>query len=237
MKVDKVTITGADDKTDLAELYALWLHYPFVEWGVLFSKSREGSPRYPTATKITEIASYQMPLSAHFCGWYSQQIMEAQNFKLIDDLPSDFKRVQLNYNFSKSIGWQIKWVVDYAASNQNRSLIFQVNGSNMSAINMIAKHQRSNNIHYLYDSSGGRGTALREIDMPFMSYTSYSGGIGPHNVEEVMDKIYKYKSPQIVGIDMESGVRTENMFAPEKVNDVLFICNKFIKTSPTFTAP
>lgn len=163
MKVDKVTITGADDKTDLAELYALWLHYPFVEWGILFSDSREGSSRYPARTKILEIASQGMPLSAHFCGWHSREVMEHQNFKLIDELPESFKRVQINYNFWKSSDWEVKWIIDYAYNNPQRAIIFQQNGSNAPAMELIRAQQLSNNIHFLYDSSGGRGVAIDEL--------------------------------------------------------------------------
>lgn len=236
MTVDRVTITGADDKTEIEELYAMWLHYPFVEWGILFSKSSEATPRYPSRTKILEIASYkEMPLSAHFCGWHSKEVMERQNFRLIDELPPAFKRVQINYNFSKSEGWEVKWILDYASEHQERSIIFQQNGSNASVMELIRAKLRSNNVHFLYDSSGGRGVAINNIMPPFSNYTGYSGGIHPGNIEDILNKIYSHKLKDAVWMDMESGVRTENYLDPEKVNDALYSANKFIRTSPTFT--
>ena len=45
----RVTITGADDAVDPGALVALSAEFPFVEWGILFSKSREGEARYPSA--------------------------------------------------------------------------------------------------------------------------------------------------------------------------------------------
>jgi hypothetical protein len=228
MQINRVTITGADDRTDLAELYAMWQLYPFVEWGILFSKSKEATPRYPSKTKILEFASLGIPLSAHFCGWHSRSIMEEQNFRLIDELPSDFSRVQVNYNFHNSNGWQVKWVIDYAAKHPERSIIFQANGSNGAAIELIRANLRSNNIHFLYDSSGGRGTEIDTIYPPFETYTGYSGGIHPGNIEAVIAKLIRHKSKKNIWIDMESGVRTLNYFDPEKVDEVLQICNQYI---------
>lgn len=235
MKVNKVTITGADDKTDLAELWALHLHYPFVEWGILFSKNREATQRYPSRTKILEIASYNMPLSAHFCGWHSKEIMNFQNFRLIDELPESFKRVQINYNFWKSDGWQVKWIIDYAHDHPERAIIFQQNASNAPAMELIRANLRSENIHFLYDSSGGRGVSIDYLQIPYNNYTGYSGGIHPENVDDIMSAVYNHKLKDTVWIDMESGVRTENDFDPDKVSNVLSICNNYIQTSPTFS--
>jgi phosphoribosylanthranilate isomerase len=231
MILDRVTITGADDKTDRAELYAMWLLYPFVEWGVLFSKSKEGSPRYPTQTKISEVASFDMPLSAHFCGWYSRSIMEEQNLRIIDNLPPNFKRIQLNYNFQKENNWRLKPIIDYAAHHPERSIIFQANQSNGAAIQLIRATMNSDNIHFLYDSSGGRGVELSNILPPFETYTGYSGGLHPGNVEAVVQKILNHKLKRNVWIDLESGVRTENNFDPGKANEVLQLCEQYIQRS------
>jgi hypothetical protein len=148
---------------------------------------------------------------------------------LIDELPNDFGRVQINYNFHKSDGWQVKWIIDYAADHPERSIIFQANNSNGAAIELIRAKLRSTNIHFLYDSSGGRGTEIDTIYPPFETYTGYSGGIHPGNIEPVVTKLIRYKSRSNIWIDMESGVRTENDFDPEKVGEVLEICNQYIK--------
>lgn len=229
MKIDKVTITGADDKTERAELYALWQHYPFVEWGVLFSKSKEATPRYPSRTKILEFAAWGMPLSAHFCGWHSREVMEGNNFRLVEELPQDFKRIQINYNFHKSDGWQIKGILEWAYNHPERAIIFQYNQSNAAACELMMAKLSSDNIHFLYDSSGGRGTAIDEIRPPFRTYTGYSGGIHPDNIHQVAQKIYKNRLKYNVWIDMESGVRTENEFDTDKVGEVLEICQSYMQ--------
>lgn len=46
--LDRVTITGADDSVDVSELSRLTDEFPFVEWGILFSQSKQGTKRYPS---------------------------------------------------------------------------------------------------------------------------------------------------------------------------------------------
>ena len=41
-------MTGADDSVDPKELFRISEKYPFVEWGILFSKSATGRYRYPS---------------------------------------------------------------------------------------------------------------------------------------------------------------------------------------------
>jgi len=230
MRIDRVTITGADEMTDPAELHAMETHYPFVEWGILFSKSKEATPRYPSQKKITEISSFGLKnLSAHFCGWYSSQVMEANNFKLLEDLQA-FNRVQINYNFSKSKDWQVKWIIDWAKEHPEKSIIFQSNGSNLRATSLISSCIISPNIHFLYDSSGGRGLSTAEILPPYRTYTGYSGGLNPDNIRAFMQKVYTNGHPATVWVDMESGVRSENYFDTYKVDEVLSICKEYIES-------
>ena len=88
---------------------------------------------------------------------------------------------------------------------------------------------RVSNTHVLYDSSGGRGTEIKSIQAPYMDiYTGYSGGLNPDNVEEICKQIQGHSNPSKVWIDMESGVRTEDVFDLEKVIKVLEIVKKFI---------
>ena len=47
-----VTITGADDRVDPWELARLSEEFPHVEWGVLISTGRAGTPRYPSTRRV-----------------------------------------------------------------------------------------------------------------------------------------------------------------------------------------
>src|SRR5678815_1000900 len=69
--LDRVTLTGADDSTDIKALLALAEEHPFVEWGLLFSVSHQGQPRYPSrewVERLMEEMPEDLKLSAHVCG-------------------------------------------------------------------------------------------------------------------------------------------------------------------------
>ena len=60
MKLDRVTITGADDSVDPLQLRALSLEFPFVEWGILVSHSNTictsyPKPRFPSPKWIADL--------------------------------------------------------------------------------------------------------------------------------------------------------------------------------------
>ena len=51
IKLKCVTMTGADEDTDISRMIYLSRRYPFVEWGVLISATRSGQQnRYPCKT-------------------------------------------------------------------------------------------------------------------------------------------------------------------------------------------
>ena len=124
MKINKVTITGADDKTDIDKLIRLTDKYPFVEWGILFSSGREGTQRYPSHEWIKQIVETDLPLSAHFCGWWAKQVLEESNFSLIEQAEG-FSRIQLNYNFARSRGWSLVKLIEYAKDSP-KNIILQL---------------------------------------------------------------------------------------------------------------
>lgn len=234
MKIDKVTITGVDDNVAPIELKWLSQDFPFVEWGVLFSQSKQGTNRYPSPKTIPELLFHQLKLSAHFCGWHAREVLENMNYSLFEGL-KNFHRVQLNYNFKKSSKWNLSSLIDWIAGHPSLSVIFQVNADNWLAIDYLDNTDNPENIHFLYDSSGGRGTVLKEIKPSYSNYTGYSGGIGPDNIEEVVQKITDYPNPINVWIDMESGVRTNDELDLKKVEKVLTICKKYISL-PAFNS-
>lgn len=114
MSLTRLTITGADDGTDPDELVRLSQRFPFVEWGILFSRKREGTPRYPSRhwrdalllawfkyKRDCESLPSKLPwpptfhLSAHFCGMEARETIAGDSHWL-DALDVVFGRVQLN---------------------------------------------------------------------------------------------------------------------------------------------
>ena len=228
MYIDRVTITGADDNDNPEELKMLSEQYPFVEWGLLFSRGKKGTARYPSSERIADFLSSGVRLSAHFCGWYSREVLENKNYSLLTAL-KNFHRVQINYNFSLSNNWDLQPLLEWFFGHPSLSVIFQVNKANADVIDRLHNVDFPENIHFLYDSSGGRGTVIQRIEPVFVNYTGYSGGIGPDNVEAVLRKIIDYPNPAKVWIDMESGVRTGDRLDLKKVEAVLAKCDFLMK--------
>ncbi len=225
MKIDKVTITGPDNKTKYLDLIDLQEKYPFVEWGILFTGSKEGEQRYPSLAHREKEFIGVLNLSAHFCGWYARQVLEQQNFKLITELPSQYKRVQLNYNFKNSTGWNLNALLLFA-QKCDRNIILQYNGSNRVNLDRwMEVNTIPENINFLYDASGGRGTEINDIRPPIGDmYTGYAGGIGIDNIDSICSEVGRVPNINTVWIDLESGARTDNEFDLDRVNRILYKC-------------
>jgi hypothetical protein len=228
MKIDKVTITGADDKVNQIDLINLSIKYPFVEWAILFSNSRQGQERYPSENWKTKFdtLSRLMPgsnkqVAAHFCGWYSSEVLENSNIDLLKNLSSVFKRVQINYNFKRSKNWNLTPVLEYAKENPDRSIIFQYNlnnadflidaiiGTNKDPLSiaiqaikdgyekMYESENVPKNVQFLFDSSGGNGLyddTLFYTEPILDYYTGYAGGINCENIESICEIISSNKN-------------------------------------------
>lgn len=222
MKINRVTITGPDDNTNIEDLLKLSEKYPFVEWGILFSTGREGSQRYPSSSWIDEVTKSGMLLSAHFCGWYPRQVLENANYDLIKNLKG-FNRVQLNYNFKHSKGWDLGRLL---STELPINVILQNNKSNAP---IIENADIPNNIHILYDASGGRGTEITSIEPPVKNlYTGYAGGLNPDNIDRICQMVSSHSDSSEVWIDLESGARTDNEFDLIKVEQILEVASRYI---------
>lgn len=228
MNINRVTITGADDNIDISLMKQFSAKYPFLEWGILFTQSKIGEPRFPTASWRQDFAELKLRASAHFCGFFSRQILENQNFQLLTNYSKIFKRFQLNYNFKASKGYDLKPLLEFAKENPSIEIILQYNNSNKKVLDKYAKEYPSN-IHFLYDSSGGRGIAMKEVGAPlFKAYTGYSGGITPDNVIDILDQIEEVPFNTNTWIDMEGGVRTDDVLDLRKVQEVLDTAEDYI---------
>ena len=237
MRINKVTLTGADDKTDIKLLQEIQKEYSFVEWGILIS-TKQNENRYPSEDFIYELRNKGLNLALHVCGKHSRGIMQEGNVDPI--IKYDwFNRYQINFNFEHT-QHDIWNYINMVKKFTNKNFILQDNSSNKKYINTILStldglsartqyHIRNNNTDVLYDSSGGRGTEIKSIQEPYLDvYTGYSGGLNPENVESICEKLTNFSNDATVWIDMESGVRTDDIFDLEKVVKVLDIVKNFI---------
>lgn len=231
MKINRITVTGADESIAFKDLFELSEEFPFVEWGILFSILRAGTRRYPPLRWIENLCqsphrSENFKLSAHLCGQYPRDILQKGKLQGIDLLVKNyFQRAQINFNFSNT-EWKSEYLLNLLKDN-NTQYILQMNKSNADIIKTIVDTE---NFDVLYDSSGGRGTEIKEIQPPISGhYTGYSGGLGPNNIDEFCKKIIKHPSPNSVFIDCETGVRNDkDEFDLVKVREYLIICSKYV---------
>jgi len=228
MKINRVTITGADNEIYIKDLVDIWVRFPFVEYGILHSDRKIGTLRYPDLKWLNLIEHFgfnELPLSAHLCGQLAKSVIEDGNFDFLNRRKQAYGRFQLNYNF-KYAEKQPKWerMFNWLMDNPKKSIILQVNKSNQEVINGLTEHWSMPNIHFLYDSSGGRGTEISNILTPFKQYTGYAGGINLDNIDAICKNIDSAFSQCAVWIDMESGVRVSNHFSPNHVIKILERC-------------
>ena len=70
-----VTLTGADDATDIARMADLSARYP-VEWGLLFAPVHQGAGRFPSFDFVAKLIERgAIRFSAHLCGGHAREVV------------------------------------------------------------------------------------------------------------------------------------------------------------------
>lgn len=240
----RVTITGADDRVDPKALVELSQKYPFVEWGILVSHSRVGTSRYPSMRWAREATGMLAVNGAHFaihlCGetraYYQRNRLES--VALVERLTQDAIvptqcRIQLN-------GFDHSWE-GFEPANPFVPHIIPVNGKNVKEA--LAK-KYGFNAQFLFDESGGRGKMVdlysASINILYAKIFSDSaksvgiaGGLDALNVGHAMNMAVRWDPKHRDGwVDMESSVRTDDVFDLKKVESVLEEASRFEYVPP-----
>jgi len=199
MKPDFVTFTGADDNTLHEDLLALSEDHP-VEFAILFSKSREGTARYPSRAWIDGLSGKDLSLAAHVCGEWADQILDRGECD-IDERLGIFDRIQVKTSDRFEIDVICAW----------KSRLTKMHGREFRIIlqtrNTFPDDPR---IEWLFDASGGRGVAPETWPAPPENEDvrfGYAGGLGPDNVDGAIAAI---NSDEPYWIDMETRVRNSD---------------------------
>lgn len=225
MKLQHITFTGIDWKTDLWELYKIQEEYPFVEWGVILSKNwRENGNRYFNPSFLQVFRDSNFNLSAHLCGTMAAYAIRGGWKYVLDNTNWDFdvfKRCQLNVSNRKDNPPQLTKLKRLESLDE---LIIQQHDVNSLSLWQTAKTRR--NITPLLDASGGQG-----IDTPIevlenVPKVGYAGGINVDNVFDKLTYLLTHEKVNTFWIDMESSVRTDDWFDTDKVRAVLNKCEE-----------
>jgi hypothetical protein len=224
MKLQHITFTGIDGKTDLGELWEIQQEYPIVEFGVLVAKNwRENGNRYFNPSFLDALESRGLNLSAHLCGSVARAAIRG-DWELYRDwarsYPYFFNRCQINISLSKENPEKI--TIDDCAHSFNEIILQQ---KDIRHLNLFHNSQKKNygepDISVLLDASGGQGINT-EIEVLSGNYkVGYAGGINPDNVYEKLKYLLTNEQVGDFWIDMESGVRTDDWFDTAKVRQVL----------------
>ena len=232
MPLTKLTITGADDDTNLEDMMEISWYHRFVEWGILFGKDEKlGTPRYPSMKWITELLTDveeewgEIQIAAHLCHPWPQRLANNQLTWKEIALLDQFNRIQINKSYQNTNRDEILNLFR-ASSNTLKPIIFQNNGTlpvELLIGNIISPF-------VLFDCSGGKGIEIRKYPDPIVegAMCGYAGGIGPDNIEKVIKEINE-KYPKLnFWLDMETNVRTDEKLDFAKVEQVLEIVNEYI---------
>lgn len=203
-KPNFITFTGADDPRDLPGMIGLSELYP-IEWGILFSRKKIGTPRYPGIDYVHEfidMRSNHVKFSAHICGSFAKTILRGDHPGLCIN-PSFFQRAQINLGTEPRSSNEIAIIMRWAAVYKLKPIL------------QCERFPWPMHVQYLYDCSGGTGKAPRDPgkpeswpDSPGSVENGYAGGINPSNVAAVVEALGKRSDNY--WIDMESGVRDSN---------------------------
>jgi phosphoribosylanthranilate isomerase len=226
-----VSFVGVDEKTDFSELEKISGSYAglgFIEWSVLYSDSKSvgNYARYPSYNFCKEFLEKSAKTnyvhsSLHLCGSVIERYLNKE--EEVMKLCQNAQRIQLNLNIANYTDYpkltERLWSV---VKQYGHSVILQQNKTKSKFMEVFLKDNIFP-ISILHDGSGGFGREITEVVPPDEKYfTGYAGGIKPENVVKIVDLI-EMNNPKglIYYIDMESGVRTDNVFSLEKCFKVL----------------
>lgn len=236
MKINTVTVTGADNSVSPRELEEISREFPFVEFGILLSNGQCGSNRFPSMRWLHDLQSLPdtVQLSGHICGAWVREIFEGAwavgIFLTIlgADFFQRFSRWQLNTH-----GHPHKWNQRFITNLQiSRSIIFQYDGENNEVL-AAAKAADTCKIAALFDLSHGAGVLPNKWLPPLDGiYCGYAGGMSPENVADQCRAIESVVGDARIWIDAETHLRSDGdrRFDLKKVRAFLRAAAPYVTT-------
>ena len=234
MPLKLVTITGADDSVRPEDLVELSKEFPFVEFGILASAFRSGTPRFPSRVWVDCLKSIPtaekgpLKLSLHLCGKWVRDLLQGVlefDWKLVPG----FDRVQLNFHADETPCtpkkfWDRLLEISQCGLCPGRGvkqIVFQLDGAKgLHHLSQVCEQNGANrgfvDVAPLFDASGGAGVLPEKWPTPFLfregttyAFHGYAGGLSPDNLWEQLPKIHEAAHGADYWIDVETHVRSE----------------------------
>lgn len=207
LRVPGITLTGADEHTDVDALVRLLGEYPELEIGLLYSASPDGRQRYPTLPWLIETANRLSGRCAiHLCG----QLARAQLLAgVLTELVTPATRVQVNGEVAHEQLWRLATRVPVLITQYNDRI------TDLSQPGGPSGHQ------LLVDASGGRGRGPASWRRPdTLKNVGFAGGLGADNL---IAELARIREVALAGwwIDMEESLRTDDRFDLARCRAVL----------------
>lgn len=239
-KLDRVTVTGADESVDPVDLLRLASRYPLAEVAVLFGSGLGHRPRFPGIGWMVELLSAwdSLPLSprerpklaCHLCGEWVRHFLAFEDATV----PSlgKFGRYQFNTHSQRylaSLGALRKSIELLAMMGVQ--VIFQVDGVNNELFEWARHSPLTMNVSALFDLSHGAGLLPDEWPRSIAgSYCGYAGGLSPENVSEQLDRIVEGVDGPF-WVDVETRLRSgdDRVFDLHKVESFLTAASEWAR--------
>lgn len=212
MVLTRVTLTGADDTVDPAELVRLSRIFPFVEWGLLTGSRFRA--RFPSLGWLENLkksiadSDHPVQLSLHICGSLLREIMQGAYGYPWPLQELKFDRCQLNFHGDAVSGESSDNIIDCMRMPQwpARETIIQLDGVNDWILERCVMAGLC--VSGLYDCSHGAGIKPDGWPKPNPRWEiGYAGGLGPETINSDLDAIAKSAGQQRFWIDMETKLR------------------------------
>jgi hypothetical protein len=227
MKLKYCSITGADDAVNPGDLVRLSKEFPFVEWAILLLPARAGTARFPTEQWIEKFSAEAKTChnAMHLCDEAFLGFVSGK--KEVLDLMQGFQRIQLNLKFGDVEGrYDPRELMVRVKESPQWNFILQYTKDKQGLLPLFKDVP---NHAVLFDESAGRGISPDSWDAPLPGhFCGYAGGMNPDNVGKNLEIISKVAPGYTTWIDMETGVRTNDVFDLAKVRRVLETAKKWV---------
>ena len=217
--IERVTFTGVDEHSDVERMTRIARMHRFAEFAVLAGSSTGEHPRFPSVTTIEQFrehaSSNVVHAAIHLCGRVEREVRDGE-LSTATALGKGFERMQINLPREDRAAAAAR--ADELAAATGCRIIVQHDGAWNTTPTRDGK-----NVEYLFDASGGRGEeAFGRWPEPPPGSTKrwgYAGGIGPGTIHQALAFAGRHDGARL-WLDMESAVRTQEVFDLDKVEQV-----------------